>query len=552
MRGLWYFFPLFKAEAFRFGLALMLSIITLAAGAALLGTSGWFITAAALSVAGVSFNIFGPSALVRGFSFVRILARYGERVAGHDATLRLLSNMRGWLFGQLFPLAPLSRSGMRHGDLVSRLVGDVEAVDTVLLVSLSPMIAALVTGLMVTGLVYAFLPAASVIYAICLLVATLGIPRLALTSSRRLGRQSAEASAAMRIATLDAVEGHRDLVAAGEVGWAREKFTIAAHDFSVGKARLGTISIMAVGAVQVLAGLSLLDVLWFGLQSVHQGRLGGPVLVGLLLAVLGSFEATAVMARSVGKLAVAVEATQRLKAMTTQDPPVTDPGVPVALAMGGDVELKHVRFGYTPDRSVIDDLSLGVRAGERIAIIGASGAGKSTLLGLLLRLYDSQAGTIRIAGSDIRTVTQSEVHQRIALLSQDSPVFMDTVRNNLLVGRADASDADLWHGLETARLADHIRSLPSSLDTLVGEAGKTLSAGQARRLCLARTLISNAEIIVLDEPTSGLDLENETAFLADLADACTGRTVILATHASLPTGAVDTVYRFENGRLAAV
>ena len=168
----------------------------------------------------------------------------------------------------------------------------------------------------------------------------------------------------------------------------------------------------------------------------------------------------------------------------------------------------------------------------------------------MLRLHDPQAGTVTIGGTDIRTVAQRDLHGRVALLSQETPVFLGTIRDNLLIGDAEATDADLWRALDRACLADFVRGLPEGLDAFVGETGRTLSAGQARRLCLARTLLSKAAILVFDEPTSGLDRGTEVAFLADLAVATAGRTVLLATHAAIPPGAVDRVFRLVGGQLA--
>ena len=550
MSPILYFLPLFNAQAGRFVLTLTLSVVTLAAGAALLGTSGWFITAAALSTAGVSFNIFGPSALVRGFSFIRILARYGERLVGHNATLKLLSDIRAWLFARLFPLAPLTVSGIRHGDLVSRLIADVEALDTLFLVSVAPVLTAVIIGGGVAAVLWSFLPAAAGIYGIALLLAVIGVPAIYLPLSRRPSTAVGIASAALRTATLDGIEGHRDLVAAGATEWAAERLAAAAEQSSRARRALGDTVGFASATVQLLAATAMLGVLWFGLEAVHDDRLSGPVLVGLLLAVIGSFEATAVLVRSVGKFGVAVVAARRLHAMTVQEPLIGDPLVPVPLPAGTSIEFNHVSFGYAPDRLVLDDLSLRIGAGSRVALIGPSGSGKSTILALLLRLQDPPAGSVTIAGADLRTVRQVAVHQRAAFLAQDTPVFMDTIRNNLLIGHSDATDAALWQALAAARLADFVRAMPAGLDSFVGEAGRTLSAGQARRLCLARTLLSGAGIIVLDEPTSGLDSETEEAFLTDLAEATAGRTVIIATHATLPAGAVDAIYRLENGRLA--
>lgn len=549
MRAMLYFLPLFKAQAGRLALALCLSLLALGAGAALFGTAGWFITATAVSLAGVSFNIFGPSALVRGFSFLRILARYGERVTGHNATLKLLSDLRSWLFGRLFPRLPLTRWDLRKGDLVSRLTGDVDALDTVFLVSFSPMLAALVVGAVVGAIVWAFIPVAGALYLVAMAVATLGVPAGFLVLSGRAAHEVASGTATARMVVLDAIEGHRDLVACGETGWAREEFARAATRLAGAKRRIGAIGAFASGTVEALAALSALGVLWFGLEAMRAGGLGGPMLVALLLAVMGSFEAPGVLVRSIGKLGVASAAAERLQALATRPPPIADPVNPSELGAADTIVFDLVRFGHSRQRAVLNELCLTIEAGQRVAIKGASGAGKSTLVSLLLRLADPQAGTISVGGVDIGTVRQAEVHRRIALLAQDTPVFMDTVRNNLAIGRLAATDAELWRALDAARLGGFIRGTKGGLDGFLGEGGRTLSAGQARRLSLARVLVSHASIVVLDEPTSGLDPETERAFLADLAGAIEGKTTLIVTHATLPEGAVDKTYYLENGRL---
>ncbi len=552
MSAILYFLPLFRAQLAGFGLTLVLSLVTLAAGAALLGTSGWFITAAAISAAGASFNIFGPSALVRAFSFIRILARYGERLVGHNATLKLLSDIRAWLFGRLFPLVPFTAANLRHGDLVSRLVADVEALDTLFLVSIAPVVAALVIGAAVTAVLGVLLPAAAGIYALAMVLSIIAVPASYLRLSRPSGETIGLAAAAVRTATLAAIEGHRDLAAAGAIDWAREQMAASAIRLAAARRTLAGIVTVAAAVVQVLAAIAMLGVLWFGLAAVRDGGLGGPVLVGLLLAVVASFEATATVVRSIGKLGIAMAAAQRLRSMATQQAPIRETAAPRPLLAGGRVVFDRVAFAYDAGRRVLDEFDLSIASGERIAILGASGAGKSTITALLLRLFDPQSGTISIGGVDLRDAAQNEVHRHVALLAQDAPVFMDSIGNNLRIGRADASDAELWQVLGAARLAAFVRSLPDGLDAIAGETGKTMSVGQARRLCLARTLLSGAEIIVLDEPTSGLDAESETAFLADLATATAGRTVILCTHARLPPGAVDTIYRLDGGCLTAV
>ncbi|MFA6153881.1 thiol reductant ABC exporter subunit CydC [Mesorhizobium sp.] len=548
MTAFWFFRPLFQRHAARLAWTLILSVFTLAAGIALVSVSGWFLTAAALTTAAASFNLFGPSSLIRGLSFIRILSRYGEKVFGHDATLRLLADLRGWLFASLFPRVPLADRGLRHGDLVSRLTADIDALDTVFLVAIGPMLAALLLGsAMATGL-WVFIPAAGLSYAILVGLAVLAVPVVLILASRRMGKELVEASAAARIAVLDGIDGHADLIAFGETATARASFTNSAARLAGVRRRLAMAGTLAAAATQALAGAAMISVLWFGIAAVHAGTIGGPLLAGLLMGTIASFEATGALVRGVARLGVSAAAAARLKAISTARPMVVDPVRPLPLS-NGDVRFEKIVFGHDPRRPVLRGLDLHVKQGSRVAIIGPSGSGKSTVLALLLRLYDPQSGRISIGGADIRTVALSDLHKKVALLSQDSPVLLGTIRENLLIGRADASDAAIWRALAGAGLADFVLGLPEGLDAFVGETGRTLSVGQARRLCLARTLLSPAGILVFDEPTSGLDREAELAFLADLDKATAGRTVILATHAAMPAGAADHILRMVDGRL---
>ncbi|MDX7952351.1 ATP-binding cassette domain-containing protein, partial [Lichenihabitans sp. Uapishka_5] len=289
-----------------------------------------------------------------------------------------------------------------------------------------------------------------------------------------------------------------------------------------------------------------------GLEAVGKGILGGPMLVGLVLAVLASFEAAAVMVRNAGRFGAALAAAERLAAIASTAPAVAEPATPQSLPPGSDLTFSAVSFSHRPERPLLRGLTLHCPAGSRVAIVGESGCGKSTLLDLALRLADPAEGLVRVAGADVSSVAQADLHARVALMSQTTPVFLGTVGDNLRLGRPDADDAALWRALDQARLRSFVEGLPDGLHTWCGEGGRTLSAGQARRICLARTLLSPAAILLLDEPTSGLDQETERAFLHDLACATAGRTVVLVTHAALPPGTADRVFRLTNGRLERI
>ena len=549
MKALLSFAPLYLRHARAMTLALVLSLVTLLAGIGLLGTSGWFITATALTTAGLAFNLFVPSALVRGFSFIRILARYGERLVGHNATLNLLSDLRGWLFGALFPRLPLSGRVLRNGDLVSRLTSDVDALDTAFLVAIGPWSAALAIGIGMTLVLALLLPAAAPLYGIAAAFAALVVPLGMMALGRHIGHASVEAGANLRLSVLDGVQGHADLTLLGALGTAQARFNMDAALLARLRTRLAAMATLGGFAVQLLAAMALVGTLWAGLVALDTGALDAPVMVGLLLAVLGSFEANGLIVRSVGKAIAAMAAAERLRALADISPPIADPAQPQSLPANGDIVLAGVHFSYDGRIPVLADLNLRVAPGERVAITGPSGGGKSTLLRLLLRLADPQAGAIGFAGVQLAAASQDAVHARFALLSQDSPVFIDTIRNNLLIGRADADEPALWAALAQAQVDDVVRTLPQGLETVVGEAGRTLSVGQARRLCLARALLSQAPVILLDEPTEALDRATEEAFFATFSSATRGRTIIMATHAALPPGTVDRSLILQNGRL---
>jgi ATP-binding cassette subfamily C protein CydC len=549
MRSLLAFRGLFAVQAKGLLLALMLSLVALAAGVALLGTSGWFITSAALTTAGLAFNLFAPSALVRAFSFIRIIARYGERLAGHDATLRLLSDIRGWLFARLFPRLPLNDRSLRHGDLVSRLTADVDALDTAFLVAIGPIAAAIVIGGALTAILAWLLPAAALVYGVCFAIAVLLVPAGLVFASRRAGSDVVTRAAAARAAVLDGIEGHADLTVFGALGATQSGFLTTAQLLSAGRLRLATLTAFAGFGVQALAAIALTGSLWLGLRAFSAVRVDGPVLAGLLLAIAGSFEATSAIVRSVGKLTTAMAAAERLAAIAESPIAIADPVAPAMPPADLTVGLDDITFSYPGGPPVLSNLGLTIAPGEHIAITGPSGSGKSSLLTLLLRLAEPQLGRITLGGVPLPALRQADVHASMALLSQASPLFNDTIRANLMIARPVADDTALWAALTSAGIEPFVRALPAGLDTLVGEGGRTVSTGQARRLCLARTLLSDAKIVLLDEPTTGLDRPAEVAFFETLHNAASDRTVIIVTHAAIPEGTVDRVLMLRNGAL---
>jgi ATP-binding cassette subfamily C protein CydC len=550
MRSLLSFSPLLRRHSAAFTGTLMLSLLTLLCGIALLGLSGWFLTAAFLTTAAMSFNLFGPSAAVRLLSLLRILFRYGERITGHDATLKLLADIRVWLFLRLKP-DQITAPHLHRGDVVSRLTADVEALDAVYIVAGGPLLAGLFSGAATTVVLVALLPQAALILALLFAAAGIGLPFLLCAVTRRRGRTIVARTNALRVAMLDIIDGHQDIRTFGASVRMRAQAMLTARELAKEKQNLARQAAYASAGITLLSGTAMLVILIMGVLALQAGALEAPVFVGLMLAVLGSFEATGQVVRQAAKLSTAMAAASRLKEMADTPSEVLDPIEPKPAPAGADIQLKDIVFGYG-SHPIIRGIDMTLQEGERVAIKGRSGSGKSTLAALLLRLADPQQGNVLIGGVDIRDMALADVRRKIVLLEQDAPVFIGSIRDNLLIGRPHATDDECWNALASARLDSFVRSLPHDLAAQVGEAGKTLSVGQARRLCLARTLISNAPVLVLDEPTSGLDRENEHAFWIDLKEATKNRTVLVITHAEPPSGTVDRTMELTDGVLAAV
>ena len=541
--------PLYRRSAWAMLAALATALITIAAGMGLLGVSGWFLTAASLTTAGMAFNLFAPSALVRALSFVRIVSRYGERITGHTATLQLLARLRVRIFDALLPLDVAQLGRWRDGELVARLTSDVDAIDTVFLQTLVPMACALLGGVSLALVLGVWLPGAGWAMAVAAPVCAVLLPAWLVWRGRGPGASVQAALAGLRTEALQAVEGHADLLAWNAEQAARQSFAAACAHAGRARERVAALGSAGQAGLQFVANLTVLVVLGFGLNALRQGELEGPVLVGLLLATMGFFEVAGPLMRGAARLGSAVSASQRIAAVTDQRPVVCDPVDPLPAPWSSMLSVENVSYAYEGHAPVLKGVTLHAAPGRRIAMTGASGSGKSTLLHLLLRLTDPTAGRVLLGDSDLRELRHADVFSRVALLSQHAPVFLGTVRSNLLIGAPDAGDAQLWDVLRTVGLADFVLGLPQALDTWVGETGRTLSAGQARRLCLARVLLGQASILLLDEPTEGLDAEAERAFLADLPMAAAGRTVIVATHAPLPAGVVDETWTVRDGKV---
>jgi ATP-binding cassette subfamily C protein CydC len=244
------------------------------------------------------------------------------------------------------------------------------------------------------------------------------------------------------------------------------------------------------------------------------------------------------------------EAARELLEVVGCAPPVAFSENSLAVLHRFDVSFDRVSFRYTDNAAnAVHDIRFHLPAGQRFAVLGPTGAGKSTLAHLMVRFWDVQSGSVRIGGEDIRNLSESFLRQSVSLVSQQAHMFNASVRDNLLIARPGATEPELWQALAAVWLADFVKSLPQGIDTWIGESGRLVSGGQARRLALARAILRDAPIWVLDEPTEGLDRATERRIMETLFEVTNGRTVLFITHRLVGLDRLERILLMEDGRI---
>jgi thiol reductant ABC exporter CydC subunit len=540
---------LLAPERGRAGLAVLLQVLTVAAGVGLAGTSAWLLSKAALhpSIAAISVAVVG----VRAFGISRATLRYLERLASHDVTLRLLARLRVGVYRALVPLAPAGLVAHRSGDLLGRVIEDVASLETLYVRIVGPGLAAIALVWLV-GLV--LLPFGAVLAAAAvagLAVVATAFPWLAGRLGAGPGRRLASLRGELTARLVDGVQGLPDLLA----------FGLEAHL----AAAVGVVSRQAVGEQQRLAracalggalaglgaDLTAVAVLALAIPSVREGRLDGVHLAVVTLLTLAAFESVAALPAAWTGMAVVRESARRLFEATDQPRAVVEPAGPGPSGVPRALEVRDLRFAYPGEpRLVLDGVSLRLEPGRRVAVVGPSGSGKSTLVHLLLRFWDAPPGSLLLDGGDARAWPSDRVRRAIAFAAQRAHLFTGTLRENLALAAPGAAEAELRAALDSAHLDDLVKRLPEGLDTWIGEQGHHLSGGERQRLALARALLKDAPFLLLDEPTAHLDALTEREVIQAILRAGEGRATLLVTHRLAGLEAFDEVLVLQHGRVS--
>ncbi|MFE2531820.1 thiol reductant ABC exporter subunit CydD [Streptomyces sp. NPDC059371] len=530
-------------------LALLLGSLALGSAVGLMATSGWLISRA--SQQPPVFYLMVAVTATRTFGIGRAVFRYAERLVSHDAVLRMLADTRVAVFRRLERLAPAGLRTTRRGDLLSRLVADVDALQDYWLRWLLPAGAAVLVSAASVGFTAWLLPEAGAVLAAGLLAAGAGVPLVTGAVARRAERRLAPARGTLATQVADLLTGTAELTVAGALPARTAQARQADGVLTTIASRAATATALGDALTALVSGLTVAATALVGAQAVAAGRLHGVLMAVVVLTPLAAFEAVMGLPLAVQYRQRVRKSAERVYEVLDAPDPVREPGEPwPAPASPFPLRVSGLRARYAgQDRDALAGLDLTLEEGRRIAVVGTSGAGKTTLAQVLLRFLDPEAGTFTLAGADAYGMDGDAVRRLIGLCAQDAHLFDSTVRENLLLARKDATEAALRDALARARLLDWVDALPDGLDTPIGEHGARLSGGQRQRLALARALLADFPVLVLDEPAEHLDLPTADALTADLLAATKGRTTLLITHRLAGLDAVDEVIVLARGRV---
>lgn len=550
MRALLPYLALYKRHKWLLTLGVVLAIVTLLASIGLLTLSGWFLSASAVvGVAGVySFNYMLPAAGVRGSAIIRTAGRYFERLVSHDATFRVLQHLRVFTFSKLLPLSPAGLARFRQGELLNRMVADVDTLDHLYLRVISPLVGALVVILVVTfGLSFLDGTLALTLGGIMLLTLFL-LPPLFYRAGKPTGEQLTHLRGRYRQQLTSWLQGQAELTIFNASTRYREQMEQTEVNWHDAQRRQSELTALSQALMLLIGGLAVIAMLWLAAGGVGGNSQPGALIALFVFCALAAFEALAPVTGAFQHLGQVIASALRLTQIIEQQPEVSFPQTKAAVPTQVALRFEKVTFSYPEQaQAALSDISLQVNAGEHIAILGRTGCGKSTLLQLITRAWDPQQGAVLLNEQPLSNLDEPTLRRTMSVVPQRVHLFSATLRDNLLLARPDASDAELSAVLEQTGLGKLLDD--SGLNSWLGEGGRQLSGGELRRLAIARALLHDAPLMLLDEPTEGLDATTESQILDLLAKLMQDKTVLMVTHRLRGLARFNRIVVMDNGQV---
>lgn len=544
VRALW---AAMSAQRWELAGAGALGAIASISAVALLGTSAWLIATASTMPPVLTLTV--AAVMVRFLALSRAVFRYAERLVGHDAAFRGLTELRVTVYRSLERLAPTGLAAFGRGDLLARLVADVDAaLDLPLRVVLPWLQAALVAAATIAFVAWV-LPSAGVVIGILAVAALALVPWLVARTARAAEARMAPARADLSASVVRAFDATQELAAFGAGRAAAARI----HALDDGLTRLNAreaYSLGLGGGVGVLVqGAAVVAALVLAVPAVTSGRIDPVWLAVVGLLPLALFDVLAGLPSSA--LAYQRLRGSALRLQEVEDTPsrVTPPIAPVPVPMHiTGLRLVDMSAGWTSSEDTITGMNLVVEPGQRIAIVGPSGSGKSTLAAVFMGFLP-YSGSVRVSDVELDAVDGDELRTHLGLLAQQAHIFDTTIADNVRIGDPTASDADIARALDAAQLGDWIATLPQGVDTAVGSFGLAVSGGERQRIALARLLLARRPIVILDEPTEHLDGPTADALSATMKAALADATVILITHRLIGIEDSDLIVELSAGRI---
>ncbi len=538
-----------RPAAGRLVLTALLGAGAIAADIGLIGTAAWLISRAAqhpneseLAVAIVGVQFFGLS---RGFF------RYGERLVGHDAAFRLLADLRVSVYRSLERLAPAGLPLFRRGDLLGRIVHDVDSLQDLVIRVVPAFATAVLVGSLTVAIMWWMLPAAGMVLAVALVLAATVVPWMTGVLARRRESRFATARGDLTAAMVDLTEGAPELVAFGAAD--AQLRIVRRHDAeltAIASASAGTAG-LGLALTTLLAALACWGCLLVGVPAVTSGRLDPTELAVVTLIPLAAFELVVGLPVATQALQRARQAAARVFAVLDAPVPVRDPEEPAPVPDGPhhlEARSLWARYPGAP-APALRGVDVSIAPGRRVAVVGPSGAGKSTLAAVLLGFLPYEAGSLTLDGTPLDRLAGDRLRTVVGLVTQDAYLFDTTIAENLAIGRRHASPDDMRHVLGRVGLAGWLDELPLGLATEVGRHGSRISGGQRQRIAVARAMLADFCVLVLDEPGEHLDPQAADALTADLLGATEGHSLVFITHRLAGLECVDEIMVMEAGRV---
>ena len=550
MRALLPYLTLYKRHKWMLTLGIVLAIITLLASIGLLTLSGWFLSASAVAgFAGIySFNYMLPAAGVRGAAITRTAGRYFERLVSHDATFRVLQHLRIHTFSKLLPLSPAGLARYRQGELLNRIVADVDTLDHLYLRVISPLVGAFVVIMVVTiGLSVLDVTLACTLGGVMLLTLFI-MPPVFYRAGKTTGQNLTHLRGQYRQQLTSWLQGQAELTIFGASDRYRAQMEATELQWHEAQRRQSELTALSQALMLLIGAVAILLMLWMAAGGVGGNAQPGALIALFVFCALAAFEALAPVTGAFQHLGQVIASAVRITELTEQKPEVTFPTDVSDVPDQVILTLRDVSFSYPEQaQKALDSLSLQVNPGEHIAILGRTGCGKSTLLQLLTRAWDPQQGEILLNGCPIATLNEATLRKTISVVPQRVHLFSATLRDNLLLAAPDASDDQLTDTLRRVGLEKLLDD--AGLNSWLGEGGRQLSGGELRRLAIARALLHDAPLMLLDEPTEGLDATTESQMLELLAEVMSEKTLLMVTHRLRGLARFDQIIVMDNGQI---